>query len=107
MGDINQSITGTFSSSDPKYFKEFIQDADNCYKMDMSNRSSKDILDLANKLVKYVTSEFRQEECRDALEDMEIRTVTSGMGYKENPNPEIYSINTKRYETWNDEIKKQ
>ena len=106
VGDINQSITGTFSSSDPKYFKEFIQDADNCYKMDMSNRSSKDILDLANKLVKYVTSEFRQEECRDALEDMEIRTVTSGMGYKENPNPEIYSINTKRYETWNDEIKK-
>ena len=27
VGDINQSITGTFSSSDPKYFKEFIQDS--------------------------------------------------------------------------------
>ena len=25
VGDINQSITGTFSSSDPKYFKEFIR----------------------------------------------------------------------------------
>ena len=106
VGDINQSITGTFSSSDPKYFKEFIKDADNCHRMDMSNRSSKDILDLANRLVKYVTNEFNQEECREALEDMEIKTVPCGMGYKENPNPEIYSINTKRYRTWNDEIEK-
>ena len=55
VGDINQSITGTFSSSDPKYFKEFIREADNCFRMDMSNRSSKDIIDLANRLVKYVT----------------------------------------------------
>lgn len=105
VGDINQSITGTFSSSDPKFFKEFIMEADNCYRMDMSNRSSKDILDLANRLVRYVTSEFKQSECRDALEDMEIRTVPSGMGYKENPNPDVYSINTKRYETWSDELK--
>lgn len=106
VGDINQSITGTFSSSDPKFFKEFISQADSCYRMDMSNRSSKDILDLANKLVKYVTKEFRQEECRDALEDMEIKTVPSGMGYKENPKPDIYSINVKKYETWNDELTK-
>ncbi|MDE8692248.1 UvrD-helicase domain-containing protein, partial [Faecalibacterium sp. DFI.5.82] len=75
VGDINQSITGTFSSSDPKFFKEFINSADFCYRMDMSNRSSKDILDLANTLVKYVTKEFRQEECRHALEDMQIKTV--------------------------------
>lgn len=106
VGDINQSITGTFSSSDPKYFKEFIKYADNCYRMDMSNRSSKDILDLANRLVKYVTNELNQNECREALEDMEIKTVPCGMGYKENPKPDIYSINTKRYRTWNDEIEK-
>lgn len=106
VGDINQSITGTFSSSDPKYFKEFIKNADNCHRMDMSNRSSKDILDLANRLVKYVTNEFNQKECREALEDMEIKTVPRGMGYKENPNPDIYSINTKRYRTWDDEIEK-
>ncbi|MFQ7252004.1 MAG: UvrD-helicase domain-containing protein, partial [Veillonella parvula] len=37
VGDINQSITGTFSSSDPKFFKEFIEESDFCYKMDMSN----------------------------------------------------------------------
>lgn len=106
VGDINQSITGTFSSSDPKYFKNFIKDADNCYRMDMSNRSSKDILELTNKFVKYITNELNQKECRDALENMEIKTVPCGMGYKENPKPDIYSINTKRYKTWNEEIEK-
>lgn len=106
VGDINQSITGTFSSSDPKYFKDFIKDADNCYRMDMSNRSSKDILELTNKFVKYITNELNQKECRDALENMEIKTVPCGMGYKENPKPDIYSINTKRYKTWNEEIEK-
>ena len=66
VGDINQSITGTFSSSDPKFFKEFIEESDFCYKMDMSNRSSKDIINLANELVRYVTQNL-QEECRDAV----------------------------------------
>ncbi len=106
VGDINQSITGTFSSSDPKYFKEFIREADNCYRMDMSNRSSKDIIDLANRLVKYVTKEFNQIECREALEAMDIKTVPENMGYKENPKPDVYSINTKRYITWKDEVEK-
>lgn len=106
VGDINQSITGTFSSSDPKYFKDFIQEAQYCYRMDMSNRSSKDILDLANRLVDYVTNEFKQIECRQALENMKIKTVPSGKGYRENPKTDIYSINTKRYMTWNDEIEK-
>ncbi|WP_296647020.1 ATP-dependent helicase [Romboutsia sp. 13368] len=106
VGDVNQSITGTFSSSDPKYFKEFIKDADNCFRMDMSNRSSKDIIDLANRLVKYVTSEFNQIECREALEDMDIKTVPDNRGYKENPKPKLYSINTKKYTTWKEEIEK-
>ena len=74
--------------------------------MDMSNRSSKDIIDLANKLVKYVTTEFNQIECREALEAMDIKTVPENKGYKENPKPEVYSINTKRYITWQDEIEK-
>ncbi len=106
VGDVNQSITGTFSSSDPKYFKEFIQEADNCFRMDMSNRSSKDVIDLANRLVEYVTSEFYQIECREALENMDIKTVPENRGYKENPKPDLYSINTKRYLTWKDEIEK-
>ena len=103
VGDINQSITGTFSSSDPKFFKEFIEDSDYCYRMDMSNRSSKDIINLANELVRYVTQNL-QEECRDALEPMDIKTVPINRGYKENPNPEKYQINYKYYPTFDKEI---
>ena len=56
----------------PKYFKEFMEEADNCYKMDMSNRSSKDIIELANELVNFVTDEFYLEECRSALEKWKL-----------------------------------
>ena len=103
VGDINQSITGTFSSSDPKFFKEFIENSDYCYRMDMSNRSSKDIINLANQLVKYVTQNL-QVECRDALEEMDIKTVPKNKGYKVNPEPDKYQINYKYYETFDNEI---
>ncbi|MGL5694175.1 MAG: UvrD-helicase domain-containing protein, partial [Peptostreptococcaceae bacterium] len=106
VGDINQSITGTFSSADPKYFKEFINNANACHRMDMSNRSSKDILDLANELVQYVTKEFNQIECREALEDMKVKTVPKNKGYKENPEPDSYTINALNYQTWKEEINK-
>lgn len=103
VGDINQSITGTFSSSDPKFFKNFIENSDRCYRMDMSNRSSKDIINLANELVRYVTQNL-QPECKDALEDMDIKTVPTNRGYKENPQPDKYQISYKYYETFDKEI---
>jgi DNA helicase-2/ATP-dependent DNA helicase PcrA len=104
VGDVNQSINGTFSSSDPKFFKEFMKKADVCYKMDMSNRSSKDIIELANNLVTYVRSSLLEIKCKDALQDMNIRTVPKGMGYKENPEPSKYGVNYKWYKSWEDEI---
>lgn len=103
VGDINQSITGTFSSSDPKFFKDFIENSDYCYRMDMSNRSSRDVINLANELVRYVTQNLA-EECRDALENMDIKTVPTNRGYKENPQPEKYQISYKYYETFDKEI---
>lgn len=103
VGDINQSITGTFSSSDPKFFKEFIENSDYCYRMDMSNRSSEDVINLANELVRYVTQNL-SEECRDALEEMDIKTVPKNRGYKENPQPDKYQINYKYYESFEKEI---
>lgn len=104
VGDVNQSITGTFSSSDPKFFKAFMKEADMCYPMYMSGRSSEDILDLANRLSEYVTKEFEQIESRDALEYMDIKTVPEDRGYKSNPKPDGYNINVKLYKTWDDEI---
>lgn len=95
VGDINQSISGTFSESNPKFFREFIESAGCCHRMYMSNRSSKDILELANLLVDYTKNSLPEIECRDALEDMKIKTVEKGKGYKENPEPKSYTINTK------------
>jgi DNA helicase-2/ATP-dependent DNA helicase PcrA len=105
VGDVNQSITGTFSSSDPKFFKEFMKEADYSHKMDMSNRSSADVIDLSNRMMQYVKEEFPESRCRDALEYTKIKTVPKGMGYKENPEPEGYNINVKAYRTWDEEIK--
>ena len=106
VGDVNQSITGTFSSSDPKFFKNFMKEAMYCHEMNMSNRSSKDILNLANTLVKYVCNDLNQVECRDALQEIEIKTVESGQGYKENPNPDKYQISAFWYNTFKEEIEK-
>ncbi|WP_455542257.1 ATP-dependent helicase [Intestinibacter sp.] len=106
VGDVNQSITGTFSSSDPKFFKEFMNEAQHCYKMNMSNRSSSDILDLANNLVQFVCNDLGQEECKEALQNIEIETVEKGQGYKENPEPDTYQINSTWYKTFEEEIDK-
>lgn len=107
VGDINQSISGTFSESDPEFFRRFINEADVCHRMDMSNRSSKDIIELANYLVESVNERLPERICSDALENMKIRPVPEGMGYKENPKTERYSINTKWYtnRSFNDEIR--
>lgn len=104
VGDVNQSINGTFSSSNPIFFKNFMEEADHCYKMDMSNRSSKDIIELANELVDLITGDFHIEDCKCALEKMEIRTVPKGKGYKENPTSDKYLLNARWYETWEKEI---
>lgn len=104
VGDVNQSITGTFSSSDPKFFKEFMEEADYCFEMNMSNRSSADILELANNLVQFVCNDLYQVECRDALQEIEIKTVEKGQGYKENPEPDKYQINAIWYNTFEQEI---
>lgn len=84
VGDVNQSITGTFSMSDPRNFKDFMKEADYLYKMDMSNRSSKDILELANYLVNDICKNS------DAFEKIVVKTVPEG--YKPNPSPEKYQI---------------
>ena len=52
VGDPNQSIMGTFTSADPRFFREFIQ-RDDVEVIDLgeAGRSSPPILDLANRIV--------------------------------------------------------
>mgnify|MGYP000866975961 FL=1 len=83
VGDVNQSITGTFTGSDPKYFKDFCLQADHFYEMNMAARSSRDILDLANHLV---------DQAKDHLEGIHIEPVESGQAYKSNPKTDKYMV---------------
>nr|WP_314496337.1 ATP-dependent helicase [uncultured Peptostreptococcus sp.] len=83
VGDVNQSITGTFTGSDPKYFKDFCSKADYSYEMNMAARSSRDILDLANYLV---------DKARDHLENIHIEPVEEGQAYKSNPKTNKYML---------------
>ena len=81
-----------------------MEEADHCYEMNMSNRSSADILELANNLVEFVCNDLEETECREALQQIEIETVEKGQGYKENPNPDKYQINAMWYKTFEEEI---
>lgn len=54
-GDINQAITSTFTNSDVKGFKEFINNSKNV-EMDRCQRCATGVLDCANNTVKYANS---------------------------------------------------
>ena len=55
-GDINQAITTTFSNADVEGFRDFIKNADNTVEMNYSQRCTKDVMSLANKLVDWGSS---------------------------------------------------
>lgn len=78
VGDVNQSITGTFTSSDPKFFVDFCKNVDKKYTMDMASRSTEQIIKLANDLVKYVREEHPDRKCRDALALQIIKPIPIG-----------------------------
>lgn len=75
VGDVNQSITGTFTASDPEYFREFCGKANNAFKMFMAGRSTNHIIDLANELVEFTNNKHGEEKCRNALVDQRIKSL--------------------------------
>ncbi|MGH4124343.1 MAG: ATP-dependent helicase [Clostridium sp.] len=75
VGDVNQSITGTFTASDPKYFREFCGKANNAFEMFMAGRSTNHIIDLANELVQFTNNQHGEEKCRVALVDQKIKSL--------------------------------
>lgn len=97
VGDVNQSITGTFTGSNPRFFVEFCKNADFSYDMNMAGRSSKDIINIANYLVEYVNMNENTSYYK-SLENLLIEEVEKGKGYKENPITDKYLINTKSFE---------
>ncbi|MCT8977748.1 ATP-dependent helicase [Clostridium sp. CX1] len=104
VGDLNQSIMGTFTSSDPRFFADFCKDAEEKHVMNMAGRSSKEIIDLANFLVEYARSNHPVQRCREALAEQKLRLVTGLEDFK-NPQLEEYGIQAYYLDSW-DEVKK-
>ena len=79
VGDTNQSITTTFSTAEPKVFREFIHSAQRVVTMAQSSRCAPDIMALANA---WLTASQR-------IPNLEEAFVSAPMQPVEGMNPEL------------------
>ena len=82
VGDPNQSIMGTFTTAEPRLFRDFCQASPQVISLQESSRSAPQILELANRLVDWVTQEHPIPALRTALAPQHIRSASTG-----SPNP--------------------
>lgn len=105
VGDSNQSILGTFTNADYTLFRDFCEKPDTTiYNIFQSSRSSRDILELANRFVKYVRNEHPQPECRESLLEQYIEPVSKD-DEKPNPKTSDYGIRATVFDKQEEEIK--
>lgn len=104
VGDSNQAILGTFTDSDPELFREFARREDvQVQPMLQSSRSSVDVINLANGLVRWCCNEHPVPACRTALEPNYIEPVAAD-DPEPNPRAPGYTLAVKRYRTLEEEI---
>ena len=104
VGDSNQAITGSFTLSDPSIFRNYCRlDEVKVQTMSVSSRSSQDIIDLANFLVDWSLSEFKERDL-DALEKKYIEAVSVDDPIS-NPDPDGYRIGIRSFKNWEEEKK--
>lgn len=78
VGDSNQSITSTFANSDYTLFNSFCNRPDTkIFNLTQSSRSTKDIIDLANYFVSFVTDNHPVSQCKQSLIKQYIEPVPS------------------------------
>jgi DNA helicase-2/ATP-dependent DNA helicase PcrA len=105
VGDSNQAIMGTFTDSDPDLFREYARgEGVRTVPMLHSNRSSVDIIDLANGLVSWSYNEHPVAACRRALEPTYIQPVAADDPF---PNPKApgYTLAVRSYPDYPEEVK--
>lgn len=104
VGDSNQAIMGTFTDSDPSLFREFCRRQDvKTLPMLWSNRSSLDIIHLANGLVRW-SQEHPAPACRQALEPNYIEPVAPDDPFP-NPRSQGYTLALRSYEDYKEEVR--
>jgi DNA helicase-2/ATP-dependent DNA helicase PcrA len=77
VGDPNQSIMGTFTTAEPRFFRRFCRRA-TAITLSESSRSAPKILALANSLVDWTAHEHPLRELRTALVRQHIEPATVG-----------------------------
>lgn len=73
VGDPNQAINETFTTANPKYLRNFIEEADFNVPMETAGRSQRSILAQANRLVNYVVNAHPNPACRSGLAPTYVR----------------------------------
>ena len=101
VGDPNQSILGTFTSSSPEIFKNFIR-SNPKVEMFTAGRSTKSIIEIANYLVETVNKRHPLEKVRTALQPQLIKPVLEGET-PSNPKIDGYGIKTIKVLGWEEE----
>lgn len=104
VGDSNQAILGTFTDSDPQLFRDFCRRDDVILvPMLQSSRSSRDIINLANELVRWSREEHPVQACRQALEPNYIEPVAPD-DPQPNPAPQGYTLAVRNYRDLDAEV---
>lgn len=85
VGDPNQAIYESFTTSDPRLLLDFINSADQSHVLPNSGRSTTDIINLANYLVDWTNKNHPVPEIRNALYSNKI--MPTPLDDKQ-PNPE-------------------
>ncbi len=93
VGDPNQAINTTFTTADPRFLRDFLQESGvKGAPLQISGRSAKPIIDLANRLVQWSIHEHIVPALRDAFYEQEIRPTRRG-----DPQPNPPADDTKVY----------
>lgn len=104
VGDSNQAIMGTFTDSDPTLFRDYSRREDvRTVPMLHSNRSSVDIINLANGLVNWSSTAHPVSACRRALEPTYIKPVEPGDPFP-NPTAPGYTLAVRGYKDYDEEL---
>ncbi|MGM0419464.1 MAG: ATP-dependent helicase [Bacillota bacterium] len=105
VGDSNQAIMSTFTLADPQVFREYTkkEKVEVNYMLE-SSRSTPEIIDLANYLVKWTVDDHPVKTCREALQEKFIKPVFKE-GEMVNPVSRNYTIGTHIFPDSEQEIK--
>jgi DNA helicase-2/ATP-dependent DNA helicase PcrA len=101
VGDPNQAIMTTFTASDVRFFREFLQRPDVAtMPLSVSGRSAQSIIDLANRLADWAVLEHPEPEVRATALTNAVRIIPTvdGDGQK-NPSDREAHIHVQRFAT--------